>query len=181
MQQYIALLRGINVSGQNKIKMADLVEYCQSIGFEDVSTYIQSGNICFKSSINDKKHLTLLLQNKLMQQYGFEVPVLMVNKAELASTFNKRPFVDIDIASEGNKVLISFLNRLPEPQNVSHLLSYVQTPDQLIADQQVIYLHCPNGYGKSKLSNNFIENKLNVIATTRNLKTIEKLIHLSKE
>jgi uncharacterized protein (DUF1697 family) len=181
MQQYVALLRGINVSGQKKIKMVDLVELCKNIGFEDVSTYIQSGNICFKSSSSDEINLAILLQDKIKQHYGFEVPVLIVSKAQLESIFNRLPFDDIDIASEGNRVLISFLNTIPEPEKVSLLLTYVKAPEKLIVDQQVIYLHCPNGYGKTKLSNNFVENKLNAIATTRNLKTIEKLVNLIKE
>lgn len=147
MQQYIALLRGINVSGQKKIKMAELVNHCQDIGLQEVSTYIQSGNICFTSSSIDEQALAIQLQDKITQQYGFDVPVIILNKA-------------------------------PEQQKVSQLLSYVKAPEKMIINEQVSYLHCPNGYGKSKLSNNFVESKLNLVATTRNLKTVEKLISL---
>ncbi|MDO6445750.1 DUF1697 domain-containing protein [Colwellia sp. 1_MG-2023] len=179
MQQYIALLRGINVSGQKKIKMADLVNHCQDVGYEEVSTYIQSGNICFKSASEDALELAVVLQDKIKQVYSFDVPVLVIKSEQLNNIFHELPFENIDIANEGNKVLVSFLNALPKPDEVSHLLSYVKAPEQLVIDQQVIYLHCPNGYGKTKLSNNFIESKLKVIATTRNLKTIAKLISLT--
>lgn len=180
MQQYIALLRGINVSGQKKINMADLVNHCQDVGYEEVSTYIQSGNVCFKSTSIDEVELASLLQVKIKREYGFDVPVLVIKSEHLNLIFNKLPFENIDIANEGNKVLITFLDALPVPDDVSHLFSYVKAPEQLVADQQVIYLHCPNGYGKTKLSNNFIESKLKVTATTRNLKTIAKLINLSQ-
>lgn len=180
MQQYIALLRGINVSGQKKINMADLVNHCEDLDFQEVSTYIQSGNLLFKSSTQDESKLANLLQDKIKQEYGFEVPVLVINKEQLVTVFKQLPFEKIDIASEGNKVLISFLNTVPETEKLNHLLSYVKPPEKLVTSQKVIYLHCPNGYGKTKLSNNFIESKLKVIATTRNLKTIEKLINLSQ-
>lgn len=175
MQKYIALLRGINVSGQKKIKMADLVQHCLAIDFKEVSTYIQSGNICFQHTNNNQQALSILLQDKIKQEYGFDVPVIVLSKAEFLEASAQLPFNHIDIEKEGNQVLLSFLNALPGEEHVNHLLTYVNAPEQLVVNQKRIYLHCPNGYGKSKLSNNFIENKLKVIATTRNFKTINKL------
>ncbi|MCO4798894.1 MAG: DUF1697 domain-containing protein [Colwelliaceae bacterium] len=180
MNQYLALLRGINVSGQKAIKMASLISLCQKIGFEEVTTYIQSGNICFKSANKDIEKLTLLLQENIKQEYNFDVPVLIIKHRTLEEIYNNLPFKNIDVASEGNKVLVSFLSTQPDQEKITHLLSYVKAPEKLSVDKQALYLHCPNGYGKTKLSNNFVENKLKVTATTRNLKTIVKLIALLK-
>lgn len=176
MHQYLALLRGINVSGQKSIKMPNLITLCKNIGFEEISTYIQSGNICFKSVNENIEHLAVILQDSIKQEYNFDVPVMIIKKSRLEEIYDKLPFKNIDVENEGNKVLVSFLDTQPEQEKISHLLSYVKEPEKMIVDKQVIYLHCPNGYGKTKLSNNFVENKLKVTATTRNLKTIVKLI-----
>ncbi|MDT0602603.1 DUF1697 domain-containing protein [Thalassotalea castellviae] len=178
MQKYIAFLRGINVSGQKKINMADLVKLCQRIGFNHVSTYIQSGNICFSHANNDKQYLINHLQVEIKQQYGFDVPVIILTKDELDEAYRNLPFKQIDIENQGNQVLLSFLNEQPQKDKIDQLLAYVNPPEKLTIADQIIYLHCPNGYGKSKLSNNFIENKLKLVATTRNLKTINKLISI---
>jgi uncharacterized protein (DUF1697 family) len=178
LQKYIALLRGINVSGQKKVKMADLVQHCLAIDFQEVSTYIQSGNICFQHTNYNQQALSILLQDKIKQEYGFDVPVIVLSQEEFVQAFSQLPFNHIDIEKEGNQVLLSFLNAMPDEEDVNHLLTYVNAPEKLVVKQKRIYLHCPNGYGKSKLSNNFIESKLKVIATTRNFKTINKLISL---
>jgi len=178
MNQYLALLRGINVSGQKKIKMAELISHCLAIGFEKPSSYIQSGNVLFHSINDDPQQLALQLKEKIVQVYGYDVAVIVINKATVENTLLKLPFNDIDVANEGNKVLVSFLACSPKNEAVEHLLSYVIAPENLVIDNNVVYLHCPNGYGKSKLSNNFVENKLKVVATTRNLKTIVKLVEL---
>ncbi|MEW6991366.1 DUF1697 domain-containing protein [Colwelliaceae bacterium 6441] len=179
MTQYIALLRGINVSGQKSIKMVDLVALCQEIGFEEVSTYIQSGNICFKSANNNIDELETLLHDKISHVYQFDVPVLIITVETLSQVYRQLPFDNIDLSSDGSKVLISFLSNNAKLSRIEQLMSYVKAPERLEVNERVIYLHCPNGYGKSKLSNNFIETKLQVNATTRNLKTVVKLISLS--
>jgi len=174
MTTYISLLRGINVSGQKKIKMAELKTLYESLGLRDVTTYIQSGNVIF----NSDKEAALIkehLQKNIAQHFSFNVPVEVISYDEFTKIKEQLPFTEIDIEQDGSKVLITFLSEIPTAASVEKLMSYVTTPEKLVVKDKFIYLHCPNGYGKTKLSNNFIENKLKVIATTRNLKSIVKL------
>ena len=178
MTTYISLLRGINVSGQKKVKMAELKVLYESLGLEDVATYIQSGNVIFKDD-RDAPALKSCLEQNIEQHFSFHVPVEVIPHHEFMKVNNQLPFDDINLEQDGTKVLITFLSELPQATLIEKLMSYVKAPEQLVIKEKVIYLHCPNGYGKTKLSNNFIENKLKVTATTRNLKTIAKLSSLA--
>ena len=180
MTIYISLLRGINVSGQKKIKMADLSVLYESIGLKDVVTYIQSGNVIFKND-RDTQTLKTLLEQNIEQHFSFQVPVEVIPLSEFIVINEQLPFTNIDLELDGTKVLLTFLSEPPQAELVEKLMSYVKAPEQLVIKEKVIYLHCPNGYGKTKLSNNFIESKLKVRATTRNLKSITKLSTLAQE
>ncbi|MCJ8321732.1 MAG: DUF1697 domain-containing protein [Colwellia sp.] len=178
MQAYIALLRGINVSGQKKIKMADLKVLFQHLGFSEIQTYIQSGNVVFYADQEDKHLLADHIKTAIQKHYGFDVPVTVLSRNEFFSVHNNIPLGNFnvdDINENGTKIYISFLSSKPENDMINKLLSYVVSPEKLIIEDKFAYLYCPNGYGKSKLSNNFIENKLKVSATTRNWKTVVKI------
>jgi len=176
----IAILRGINVSGQKKINMADLKLLFENLGFTKVETYIQSGNVVFESKVSDETKLIQDIEEAITKRYGFEVPVLIRSHEDIKRVIEDCPFGEIDLAEDGTKVLLTMLADMPEKDNTENLMTYVKTPEQLIVTQKNIYIYCPNGYGKSKLSNVFIENKLKVQATTRNWKTVEKLFKISK-
>ena len=178
MQTYIALIRGINVSGHKKIKMAELKCLFESLNLCNVQTYIQSGNVIFQAPVQSQGTLASLIQGAIQAQYSFEVPVLVFNKNEFNTIHDNIPlkiFNVSDLAKEGTKVCISFLSKQPEQSAIDKLLTYVVAPEQLIIKNQVAYLYCPNGYGITKLSNNFIENKLKVNVTTRNWKSVVKI------
>jgi len=179
MTTYISLLRGINVSGQKKVKMAELKALYESLGLQNVVTYIQSGNVIFKSDKNSES-LKMLLEQTIKQNYSFEVPVEVISQKDFLMVNEHLPFTDVDLELDGSKVLITFLSAAPKTELVEKLMTYVKSPETLIINNKVIFLRCPNGYGKSKLSNNFIENKLKVTATTRNLKTLVKLSALTQ-
>jgi uncharacterized protein (DUF1697 family) len=174
MTIYISLLRGINVSGQKKVKMTELKALYESLGLQSVVTYIQSGNVIFKSNKN-AEILKGLLEQAIEQHFSFQVPVNVITKDHFLIINKQLPFTDIDLELDGTKVLITFLSASPKSELTEKLMTYVKAPEKLIISDKVIFLHCPNGYGKTKLSNNFIENKLKVVTTTRNLKTLVKL------
>jgi len=180
MNKYIAILRGINVSGQKKVLMADLKALFETLNFTDVSTYIQSGNVIFQSAETNKCRLITLIENAIKQKYEFNVPVQIRCHSDLADIITELPFKEVNVADDGAKILITLLAALPSENNIEKLLGYVVAPEELHIIRQTTYLHCPNGYGRSKLSNVFIENKLKVSATTRNLKTVDKLLQLSR-
>ena len=176
--KYISILRGINVGGKKKIKMDDLKTLYENSGFEDVSTYIQSGNVIFTSNETSKSSIKSKLENTITQEYGFDVPIYICTHEEMKNIFKNSPFIESEEEENGTKVLVTFLSSTPT--DIDKVMSYVKEPEKLVVSNDIVYLYCPNGYGKSKLSNNFLESKLKVVATTRNWKTVKKLCETSK-
>jgi uncharacterized protein (DUF1697 family) len=179
MTLFISILRGINVSGQKKIKMADLKALYQGLGYSDVATYIQSGNVIF-SCDGESANIKLQIEQAISTAYDFDVPVLVIKANDFKSMVEQMPFAGVELESDGTKVMFTFLAALANQENNDKLMTYVKAPEELQLLGQVAYVHCPNGYGKSKLSNVFIENKLKVAATSRNWKTAVKLVELTQ-
>ncbi len=177
--QYISILRGINVSGQKKIKMADLKALYEAQGFENVTTHIQSGNVIFASKGADKEGLRKIIEKAIEEKYTFHVPVDIRTNQELKQVVKNCPYEEAKEEENGTKVLVTFLQSTPSNQNQELLLEYVKSPEKLTIQGSEVYLYCPNGYGKSKLTNTFIENKLEISATTRNWNSVKKLYELS--
>lgn len=179
--KYISMLRGINVSGQKKIKMSDLKSLYELLGFQKVVTYIQSGNVIFDSAIRDKSDLKARIEKSIEEKYKFHVPVEIRTNREIANIVKNCPFDSVDWVKNGRKILVTFLSSNPSKSKVANALKYVVAPEELVIRGKAIYLYCPNGYGKSKLSNTFFEHRLGVEATTRNWKSVLKLCELSVE
>lgn len=178
MTKYISLLRGINVSGQKKVKMADLKALYEALGYSDVFTYIQSGNVVFEHGSDDSITVKKDIEQAIEKNYGFSVHVDVRVRDEFKNIYAALPFDNVDLEQDGTKILVTFLSENPENQNIEVLNAFVKPPEELIFGNRALYLHCPNGYGKTKLSNAFIEKKLAVTATTRNLKSVLKLCEL---
>jgi len=181
MNRYISLLRGINVSGQKKIKMVDLKSLYTSLGYRSVVTYIQSGNVIFDADSLDRAKLIDEIESAVETHYRFQVPVEIRTGDELEGIIRNCPFGSVDLKEDGTKVLVTFLSEKPTAEKVFEIQKYVKTPERLVVSGREVYLNCPNGYGKTKLSNVFIERVLGVRATTRNWKSIYKLYELSVE
>ncbi len=177
MKTYIALLRGINVSGQKKIPMAELRELLSNSGLENVQTYIQSGNVIFQSSEKDKKTLETIVHKAIKLHFGFDVPVLVLTPQELNQIFDDSPFPQ----SEKEKSYFMFLYEKPDETLVSEVSQLNYPNEEFIITDNSVYFYCATGYGKAKCSNNFFERKLKVTATARNYKTMVKLLSLSAE
>jgi len=177
--KYISLLRGINVSGQKKIKMLDLKSLYESLGFVNVVTYIQSGNVIFESDNKNIAKLKSQIEDTIEGKFKFDVPVEIRKKSEVTTIITNNPLGPINLETDSTRVLVTFLAAKPNKDKLADLLSYVSLPNKMLISGKEIYLYCPNGYGKSKLTNNFIEKKLGVVATTRNWKSVLKLHELS--
>ena len=176
MKTYISMLRGINVSGQKKIKMKDLKKLYEVLEFSDVETYIQSGNVVFKSSNTDISGLITKIQKKIQRTFGFDVSVLIRTKDELQKLIENTPFSKKDTS----KLHITFLSDSPIDISTEEINNAKDKAEEFSIASREIYLFCPNGYGKSKLSNTFFERKLGVSATTRNWKTVNTLFDMAK-
>ncbi len=177
--KYISILRGINVSGQKKIKMADLKALYESLGFASVITYIQSGNVIFESGDGDVAHLISCIEKIIKEKYEFHVPVDIRTNQEMEAVINYCPYEEADVEENGSKILVTFLLSVPLTARIDDIKKYVVHPERLTVHGREVYLYCPNGYGRSKLSNTFLENKFAVRATTRNWKSVQKLYELS--
>ena len=175
MQTYIGFLRGINVSGQKKIKMADLKISLEKIGFLNVHTYIQSGNIVFSSSESSIQMLQEKIQSCIKKKFGFDVPVMLVTKGVIKNILHNYPFKN---AEEKNKYFVLLYTKPQAALQIDfELLEFKNEEFQV--KENCIYLNCKIGAGKAKLNTNLIERKLKVIATTRNLKTMQKMLELA--
>lgn len=179
MQTYIALLRGINVSGVKKIKMADLRIMMSDIGFNDVQTYIQSGNVIFKSETANSQYLAQKIKIGIQDVFKFDVPVLVKTRDEIVRILEGSPYKENEDL-EANKIY-TLLKNSPEQINLE-TLDQNNYPNELFTiNDDCVYLNCINGAGKAKLTNNVIERKLKVQATSRNHRTMLKLLDLSCE
>lgn len=175
---FVAILRGINVSGKRKIMMAELKQLLAAKGFEQVQTYIQSGNIIFHApATSSNRALESKITKIIFEQYNFEVPVIVRTWEELKQVVAGNPFLKEKNVDE-NKLHVTFLSEIPAVECIKDIRKITYPPDRFILEEKEVYLHCPVNYGETKLSNTFFEKKLKVNATTRNWKTVNKLTEL---
>ncbi|WGD33602.1 DUF1697 domain-containing protein [Olleya sp. YS] len=175
MQTYLAFLRGINVGGHNKIPMQDLRQLLDDLSFKAVKTYIQTGNIVFKSSEIDKQVLESKIKTAILNQFNFQIPVLIKTPEEIHSILERCPFNTDE--KQNSYFALLFAKVTKQQKEAISSYSFPNEKFQLI--NNCIYLYSSTGYGRAKANNNFFEKKLNITATTRNYKTLIKLIELS--
>jgi uncharacterized protein (DUF1697 family) len=175
---YIALLRGINVSGQKSIKMADLTKLCDTLGFKNISTYLQSGNIIFEYETTDTLIIADTIKKAIRKKYGFEVDTIVRSAHELEKIISGNPLIQ-KLNIDTDKLHITFLLNHPQEQNVSAIEMAKEDNEIFIIKGREIYLYCPNGYGRTKLNNQAFEKKLKTPATTRNWKTASALLEIA--
>jgi uncharacterized protein (DUF1697 family) len=180
MQTYISMLRGINVSGRNILKMEALRDMYIKLNFSEIKTYIQSGNVVFNFKSSNTKAIEKLINNQLKNDFELEVPVIVKSAQEIKLISNSNPFL-IHRQEDITKLHVTFLSDEPNKNAIEPRQSNINTTDEFIIVSNVVYLFCPNGYGNTKLTNTFFENKLKVTATTRNWKTIMQLVEMSKQ
>jgi uncharacterized protein (DUF1697 family) len=179
MQTYIAILRGINVSGRNLIKMEALRSLIETLGYKNCTTYIQSGNIIFQAKKMDSSIIANAIAKAIKTSFSFDVPVLIKTQAEMETVFANNPFLLKD-KKDINFLHITFLSTMPTEEAKKKIIGDFAEDLYTFIDASV-YLYCPGGYGNTKLSNTFFENKLKCTATTRNWKTIIQLINMAQQ
>ena len=179
MQVYIAILRGINVSGHKLIKMEALKKSLEKLLFTSIRTYIQSGNIVFSSKEKDIKKIEQNISKIILDDFNFEVPCKVVTKEKLIKVLNHNPF-NKDNSKDPSFMHLTFLSDIPSNLDLSIFLERRLEGEEIVFYEDVVYLYCPKSYGNTKLSNSFIEQKLKLTATTRNLKTCHALVGLAE-
>ncbi|WP_373056741.1 DUF1697 domain-containing protein [Zunongwangia sp. H14] len=173
---YIAILRGINVGGKRKIPMADLRQNLEKIGFKNVKTYIQSGNIIFNENVKNISKMETQLEKFILDTYGFEVPVIIRSAEQVEKAISDNPYFSKE--SDLDRLHLSFLKQAPDAENIDKAKNANYEPDSFEVKGKNAFVYCTGKYSDSKLTNNFFENKLKVAATTRNWKTVLKLQEL---
>ncbi len=173
MTVFAALLRGVNVSGKNKIKMAELREALNNAGLKNVETYIQSGNVIFESA-KTSRSLEKIVANAIKQEFGYDVPVMVRDKSFLHGIVKKNPFKNLEVAF----LSATILDSPPAKKEVDAIKDLDFGDERFAVKRDVVYLYLPNGSARTKLTNNFLEKKLSTKATSRNWRTIGKLIEM---
>ncbi|KAA6439535.1 DUF1697 domain-containing protein [Dyadobacter flavalbus] len=167
----MALLRGINVSGSNMIKMPVLQTLFEAAGCEAVKTYIQSGNVVFTHQNLTCRDLADKIRNMISKELNMHVPVLVMERSKFMEIRQDNPFLN-GRNEDTSQLHVTFLFEKPDSEKWVKMDPAKYLPDEFVLADKVIYLFCPSGYGKTKLHNNFFESKLKITATTRNWKTV---------
>jgi uncharacterized protein (DUF1697 family) len=179
MHTFVSLLRGINVGGHKVIAMSRLKALYESAGFTGVTTYIQSGNVIFESSNNNASSVGKIIEDTFKKSLGFSVTAIIRRSSELGRVISECPFIPLNRIDE-SKLHVTFLNSRPAPSLVKKMAQLTaKTGDEYKLVGSEIYLHCPNGYGRTVYSNNFFEKHLNVAATTRSWRSVNTLYAMS--
>jgi uncharacterized protein (DUF1697 family) len=173
MKTYVILLRGLMPTGKNKVLMAPLRQALVDAGLVDVRTYIQSGNVIARSVLGGSQ-VEKLVHHEIEKHFGGDIAVLARTPLQVRQIFADNPFKDVD----GVRVYFTILGRKPAQEKINFLASQEFPPDRFIVTNEAVYIHCPVADGLTKLNNNFIERTLGVFATTRNHRTMTKLIEL---
>lgn len=178
MTTYISILRGINVSGQKLIKMEALRKMYENMGFHNVTTYVQSGNVVFTGNDVEIDKLGPAISGQIKKDFGFDVPVIVLTIDGLKRLIDNNPFLK-DPKIDRAFLHITFLSSRPEHPDPTIIKDRRQEGEELFLTDRAVYLYCPNGYGRTKLTNKFLETKLKVGATTRNWKTTNELLKIA--
>ncbi|WPR70580.1 DUF1697 domain-containing protein [Flavobacterium sp. NG2] len=180
MTTHLALLRGINVSGHNMMKMEVLKTTLEGIGFTNVQTYIQSGNVFVDTEEENAAKVGFQIKQEIFKVFGHEVPVIVINKADLEACFTNNPFLkekDADI----KKLYVAFVSVELKPENINDLKISQFKPDEARIDGNRIFIKYAVGAGKTRFDQKYIEKKLNVSATIRNWNTVTQLLKMYEE
>jgi uncharacterized protein (DUF1697 family) len=175
---YLALLRGVNVGGKNKLPMKALAEMFVAAGCHNVRTYIQSGNVLFAADPSIATKLPARIASRIEADFGYRTPVVLRTADQLATIVANNPFRVSEATLDSLHVL--FLADPPGPSRVASLDPNRSPPDAFIFRGQEVFLHCPNGVARTKLTNAYFDSKLATISTGRNWRTVTKLLVLMR-
>jgi uncharacterized protein (DUF1697 family) len=177
MHKHLALLRGINVSGHNMIKMETLKLLLENMGYQNVITYIQTGNVFVCTEEEHGATVGFKIKQEIFKQLGLEVPIVVVSKSDLEACFSNNPFlkeIEVDI----KKLYVAFVSKELNSSHLSDLKMSQFKPDEIAIDGSRIYIKYAVGAGKTRFDQKYIEKKLNVTATIRNWNTVTTLLQM---
>ena len=177
MPRYVALLRSVNVAGHGRLAMADLRASFDALGYSEVSTYIQTGNVLFATSSKSEKAVVAAIEEQLASDFGESPAVLLRTVPELLRVGGASPYPNK--GADPARHHVTFLAQVPSKAVLASLDSLPPSgKDELVVDGREIYVHTPNGYNETKYTGSFLERRLGMVSTTRNWNTVTKLCQL---
>jgi uncharacterized protein (DUF1697 family) len=178
-QKVIAFLRGVNMAGHNTIKMAELVTLFKETGYEDAETYIASGNVVFSAGkAYNAEAAEKKIETAIKKRFGHDMAVMLRSKEELDLILKSNPFSG-EGGNEHSKIATVILKEKPSSLQIQKMAEVSYPPDKFFIHNKEIYIHCPNGFGKTKLYTNFFEGRMKVIGTARNWRTMITLSEIA--
>jgi uncharacterized protein (DUF1697 family) len=178
MARQIVLLRGINVGRNRRVSMAALRELLTDLGFEEVRSHLQSGNVVLTSS-TPAKRLESELERHLAAKLGLDIKVLVRTRAQLADVIKRNPLGKV--ADNPSRYMVTFLSAKPSAKVVRELEKVDVAPERFVVSGREIFAWYPNGFQRAKLGKVLAEKELGVTATARNWNTVIKLLELADE
>jgi uncharacterized protein (DUF1697 family) len=176
MKTYIALFRGINVGGKNRLPMNELVAIFQALGYENVQTFIQSGNVVFSSNEKVGEKEASRISSEIAVKRGFEPTILILSEKQLQDAIYHNQFP----TGEGKALHFFFLESMPNQANLKRLNALKSEAEEFQLVDKVFYLYAPDGIGRSKLAS-AVEKTLGVALTARNWNTVSKVAAMAKK
>ena len=174
-QRYVALLRGVNVGGKNKLPMADLRDIFTGAGCAGVETYIQSGNVVFEARLDLAELVPEIVTRGIRRQFGYETAVVVRSREEMRQVVASNPF---DTSGDPRLLHVAFLENTPGAEAVSRLDPERSPPDAFAVRGRNVHLHYPNGVARSKLTNEYLAAQLQTVSTMRNWRTVLTLLEM---
>jgi len=177
MNNYIVLLRGINVGGHKKLPMQTLRDLLSANGYQNVRTYIQSGNVFVVSNNKDKLKISSHIKQLIFEEFDYNVPIITLTKEDIEKCVLTNPYLATE--DDLKKLHVIFLNEIPDTNLVNDITNFRSDNDSFTIIDNLVFIHYPNNSRNSKLSVTFFEKKLQVKASARNWRTVLKLSELS--
>lgn len=180
MVTHLVLLRGINVSGHNMIKMEALKLLLENMGFQNVQTYIQSGNVFVDAEEEHGATVGFKIKQEIFKEMGLDVPTVVISKSDLEACFATNPFLK-EKEADTKKLYVAFISKELNSSHLNDLKMSQFKPDEVHIDSSRIYIKYAVGAGKTRFDQKYIEKKLNVTATIRNWNTVTNLLSMYEE
>ncbi len=177
MGRHVALLRSVNVAGHGRITMDELRASFERMGFGNVTTYIQTGNVVFTTNKRSEAAIVAAIEERLAHDLGTSPAVIMRSAADLERVGSRSPYARAGV--DPSRHHVTFLATTPAPALVGALDLPASGRDELVVDGREVFVHTPDGYGSTKYTGTLIERRLGVLSTTRNWNTVSKLSALA--
>jgi uncharacterized protein (DUF1697 family) len=177
-EAHVALLRAINVGGNNPVPMTDLAALFTEAGCASVRTYIQSGNVVFEPPARPPADMSALLAKRIEARFGLKVPVVLRSASELAAVVRDNPFLAQGVDAESLHVM--FLADVPTAEAAARLDPDRSPPSRFVLVGRDVYVHLPKGVARTKLTNDYFDRTLATVSTMRNWRTVSKLLEMAR-